>query len=289
LESINTRELYNLTAGRFRKEGIPEADLEAELLLRSFLGLDRAGLFLDERRFAGNELAKFEKLVVRRLAREPLAYITGEKEFWSLSFKVSPDVLIPRPETELLVEKVLDLIKETGKFSGRILDLGTGSGIVAAALASELPEAEIVAVDSSSAVLEVASENIARHGFSERVTMVEGDWFGPLRPNHQFDIIVSNPPYVAESTCDNLQPELDFEPRKALFAGIDGLDAYRRMVPEAGNYLKTGGFLLFEIGAEQEMLIKEIFSAVPDLKLLEIFADHAGHARVAVVCPFEGV
>jgi release factor glutamine methyltransferase len=273
---------------RFRQEGIPEAELEAELLLRFFLRVDRTGLFLEDREVPEAELARYEELVLRRLKREPLAYIIGEKEFWSLSFEVSTGVLIPRPETELLVESVLRLVEDPASFRGRILDLGTGSGIIAVTLAMELPGAEVVAVDCSGQALEVAARNIARQQVSEKVSLIRGDWFSPLNEEKGFDFIVSNPPYVSEESRCNLQPELGFEPPQALFAGGEGMDAYRIIVSKAGSYLNCGGFILLEIGADQQQMIDNLFDQTTGLELIEIRRDYAGLPRIAVAKVVDG-
>ena len=188
---MKVRELYNQTINRLRQVDIPDDALEAELLLRFFLGLNKIELFLENRELSLAELDEFETLLLRRLAREPLAYIIGEQEFWSLPFAVSPAVLIPRPETELLIENVLALVDNPATFSGRILDLGVGSGVISVVLALELPQAEFVAVDLSARALKVAAGNITRHGVAERVALVNGDWFSPLASGVKFDFIVS--------------------------------------------------------------------------------------------------
>ncbi len=279
---MKVRELYNQTVERLRQGNIPDDALEAELLLRFFLGLSRVEFFLDDRELSRPELDQFETLLFRRLAREPLAYLIGEQEFWSLPFEVSPAVLIPRPETELLIESVLSLVDNPRTFSGQILELGVGSGIITIVLAIELPGAEFVAVDLSAQALGVAARNLGRHRVAERVSLVNGDWFCPLTPEAKFDFIVSNPPYVAGLIQNDLQPELGFEPELALYAGADGTGAYQRIIPECDHYLKPGGYILCEIGSDQEEMIRDLFMAAPNLELLEIFKDYAGLPRVAV-------
>lgn len=286
---MKVQELYKQTASRLRLGNIPDETLEAELLLRFFLGLDRIGLFLAERELDSADLARFEQLLRRRLAREPLAYIVGEQEFWSLGFGVSPEVLIPRPETELLIEKILSLIKDPATFSGQILELGTGSGIIAIVLALELVGAEIFAVDLSEMALAVAARNVLRHGVADRVRLVNGDWFSPFAPGTKFDFIVSNPPYVAGLLSGHLQPELGFEPELALFAGDDGLAAYQTIIPSAWQHLRPGGYVLFEIGADQEEAIRHLLSAVPGFTLIEIVNDYAGLTRIALAKAVDGV
>ncbi len=279
---MKIRELSNQAASRLHQAGIPDAAIEAELLLRFQLDLDRVALFLLDRELSSEELERFESLLVRRLSREPLSYITGEKEFWSLSFEVSPAVLIPRPETELLIEKTLSLIKLPVDFKERILDLGTGSGVVPIVLALELPGAELVSVDLSSDALLLAARNVAKHGVGDRVSLVNGDWLEPLLPGRSFELIVSNPPYVASRVQGELQPELDFEPEMALYAGADGMDAYHELVPSCRQYLQTGGHLLFEIGADQAEAVEAVFARTAGLELIEIVNDLSGLARVAV-------
>ncbi|MEN8134752.1 MAG: peptide chain release factor N(5)-glutamine methyltransferase [Thermodesulfobacteriota bacterium] len=285
---MKVRELYNQTVSRLRQVNIPDDALEAEFLLRFALGLSRVELFLDERQLSRSELDKLESLLLRRLGREPLAYIIGEQEFWSLSFEVSPAVLIPRPETELLIENVLSLVDNPTTFSGQVLELGVGSGIITVVLALELAGAELVAVDLSPQALEVAARNIERHGVAERVVLVNGDWFCPLAPESKFDFIVSNPPYVAGQARDNLQPELDFEPGLALYADDSGMAAYQRIIPACNQYLKPGGYVLCEIGGEQEEMIHKLFMAAPNLELREIVKDYAGLPRVALAQAVDG-
>lgn len=281
-DAMKPGELQRRTAGRLRAAGIPDPALEAEILLRYHLDLDRVALHLNERVLEPGELAVFEKLVIRRLSREPLSYIVGEKEFWSLAFKVSPAVLIPRPETELLLEEVLQRVDDPAAFAGTILDLGTGSGAIAVVLALELPRARLFGVDISPSALALAAENGRRHGVAARLTWLRGDWLAPVSPASRFDFIVANPPYVAESTRKQLAPELAFEPGQALYAGADGMAAIRRFVPETPAFLASGGWLLVEIGYDQAEAVTELLRAVPDLDLVEIVKDYAGLPRLVV-------
>jgi release factor glutamine methyltransferase len=286
---MKVRELYHQAASRLRQVNIPDDALEAEFLIRFAFALNRVDLYLDDRELSRLELDKFETLLLRRLAREPLAYIIGEQEFWSLSFEVSPAVLIPRPETELLIESVLALVDNQGDFSGQILELGVGSGIISIVLALELPGAELIGVDLSTLALAVAARNIERHGVADRVTLVNGDWFSPLTPEAKFDFIVSNPPYVTGLVRDGLQPELEFEPDLALFADDNGMAAYQRIIPACDQYLKPGGYLLCEIGSDQEEMICNLFMEAPNLELLKIIKDYAGHPRVALAQAVDGM
>lgn len=279
---MKIRELYSRTVQRLRREGIADPALEAELILRAFLGISRVELFLADGVLGATRLREFETLLLRRLGREPLAYILGEQEFWSLPFFVSPDVLIPRSETELLIGQVLSLVSVPATFAGQILELGVGSGIIATVLALELPNTEVVAVDLSRGALGVAARNIDRHGVGQRISLLNGDWFGPLRPSAKFDFIVANPPYVAGQVRESLQPELFFEPDLALYAGDDGSLSYRRIIPFCRRYLRLGGYVVFEIGADQEQMIHDLFSSAPGLDLVEIVRDYAGLPRVAI-------
>jgi release factor glutamine methyltransferase len=209
---------------------------------------------------AGDAAAAFRGSIARRVAGEPMQYITGEAEFYGLPFCVNHDVLIPRPETEHLVEKAIALAQEM-KFAGaipdaqtrgvRIVDVGTGSGAIAVALAHALPFARITATDNSPAALAVAKNNAARNGFANRIRFLEGDLLEPV-VRERFDIVVSNPPYVPENDRATLDIEVrDYEPAQALFAGTDGLDIYRRLIPAAFGALVPGGYLALEIGYGQ--------------------------------------
>lgn len=279
---MKVRELYNQSVFRLRQIDIPDAALEAELLLRFFLELDRVSFFLDDRELPLSDLRRFDNLLTRRLAREPLSYIIGEHEFWSLPFEVSPDVLIPRPETEILIEKVLALIEEPAFFRGEVLELGVGSGIISIVLALELPGLEILSVDLSTKALGVAARNVERHGVARQVSLVKGDWFSPLSPGAEFDFIVSNPPYVAGHLRGVLQPELGFEPDLALYGGEEGMMAYQLLIPLCRQYLKAGGYVLFEIGSDQEEAIRKLFMVTPGFTEIEIVKDRAGLPRVAL-------
>ncbi len=274
-------ELARLTAEQLRQGGIGEARLESELLLCYFFGLSRVEMHLADRAVTADELAGFAALVERRLNRQPLAYILGEQEFWSLSFTVSPAVLIPRPETELLIEAVLARIPEPTTFAGAILDLGSGSGVIPVVLARELPQARLIGVDISPAALEVAAANAQRHGVAERIDWLAGDWFDALAPVSRFAFVVTNPPYVAELSRPGLQPELAFEPPTALFAGADGLDDLRHLISQSPDFLLPGGGLIMEIGYDQGETVKTLLRAQPALEAVEIIKDYAGLDRLA--------
>ena len=244
---------------------------EARLLLRHVLGVTHAALEAHpEREVSPRETADFHTLAMRRAAGEPIAYLTGHREFYGLEFHVTPAVLSPREETELLVEIAVE------KPARRIADLGTGSGCLAIAVARELPRAQVTAVDVSAAALDVARENAARHGATVR--FVQGDWFAPLG-GERFDLILANPPYVAEADPHLAQGDVRFEPRGALAAGPDGLDDIRRIVAAAAAHLVAGGRLVFEHGYDQAQAVAALL-AQAGFVAIEQRRDLAGIPRV---------
>lgn len=232
-----------------------EASLEAHLLLGHALGQPRAYLLAHrEQTIESSRLSDFRAALQRRLSGEPTAYILGQREFFGLMLAVTPDVLIPRPDTELLVELALAYIPTKGRCE--VLDLGTGSGAVAIALAKQRPDARLTALDRSVAALAVAHQNARRHGVGN-IRFLAGNWFEPLSPSHQFDLIVGNPPYIAED--DPHLESLGHEPRPALVSGKDGLDAIRLIAREAPRHLGAGGALLLEHGFAQGAACRKIF------------------------------
>ncbi|RLB67248.1 MAG: peptide chain release factor N(5)-glutamine methyltransferase [Deltaproteobacteria bacterium] len=265
------------TADYFSGKEIDSARLEAELLLAATLGLDRVGLYVNfERPLNNDELTAFRERVKRRAQREPVQYILGETEFWSLMFNVNPAVLVPRADTEVLVEESLARIEG----SARVLDVGTGSGAIAIALAHEKPEIQVTALDCSEPALEVARDNARRNGVAERVTCLVGD-LASLPPG-PFAMVVSNPPYIPSGDWQKLMPEVrDHEPRLALDGGDDGLEAYRQLVMQAGQVLIPGGWLLVEVGINQATDVSALFKAAG---LIEIGQrnDYSGVARVVM-------
>jgi release factor glutamine methyltransferase len=231
--------------------GLPP--IEAQVLAAHVLHLPRAALLAEpDRVVPADDARRIERLFLRRRAGEPVAYLTGEREFYGLPLKITPDVLIPRPETELLVDLALDLAPA----GGRLLDLGTGSGAIAVALAHAAEEAEIWATDSSSVALALARENARRHG--AHVQFVLSDWFSALG-GERFDVIVSNPPYVAANDPHLDRGDLRYEPRSALVGGADGLASLRVIVAEARAHLVPGGWLLLEHGYDQAERLRSLF------------------------------
>jgi len=277
---MTLRTLVEQAEGELRFGPHPQrARLDAETLLLHLLKQNRAWLFAhssDEVRTTAAEA--FDALVSRRLSGEPVQYITGSAEFFGLPFSVAPGVLIPRPETELLVEEVLRLANQIQQ--PRIADIGTGSGIIAIALAHALPHARITAVDLSKQALTIAGKNALQNQVTNRITFVEGDLFAPLA-GLSFDIIASNPPYVPEADRDSLSVEVrEYEPEGALFAGEDGLSIYKRLIPEAREYLAPGGWLIMEIGYGQQPAIETIL-LVDGYREVYFVPDYQGIPRVA--------
>ncbi len=250
MEEIWTvKKILDWAIGDFGEKGMDSPRLEAELLLSSVLNCDRISLYTEfDRPLEGGELESFRGFVIRRRKGEPAAYILEHKEFWSLDLKVSKEVLVPRPDTETLVQAALDLV---GDSVCRVLDLGTGSGCVAIAMAKERERLEIDAVDISTGTCEIARQNVSRHGLDDRVRVYEGDLFTALPKGERYGMIVTNPPYVIDVEIDELEQEVRLEPRIALAGGEDGLDVVRRILDGAPRYLEPGGWLLVEIDPRQ--------------------------------------
>lgn len=255
------------------------AQRDAELLLLHVIGASRTALFMDENRLvADHDLAVYDALIARRMAAEPIQYIIGEQEFYGLLLKVTPAVLIPRPETELLVEAVLERLPKGAPL--RIVDVGTGSGAIAIAVAFHLPLSEVTAVDLSDAALAIARENAARHGLGERISFLRSDLLAALAGRGSFDAVLSNPPYVPEVDAESLHRQVrEFEPRTALFAGPDGLDIYRRLIPQASAILKPGGLLALEIGYGQQTALEDLLCQWDEVQVL---SDLQGIARLVL-------
>ncbi len=251
---------------------------EARLLLAHALGVARSHLVAHaERALAPDEEHRYAALVARRAAGEPVAYVVGEREFWGLPLRVTPAVLIPRPETEMLVERALAMVPERSPLA--VLDLGTGSGAVAIAIARERPSARVLATDASARALEVARDNARRHG--ARVELALGDWLAAASPERRFDLIVSNPPYVASGDPHLARGDVRFEPRAALDGGRDGLDCIRRIAREARARLAPGGWLALEHGFDQADSCRALL-AEAGYQDVRDFDDLAGRPRVCV-------
>lgn len=256
--------------------GIPaeDASLDAEVLARHALGWDRAALLAHGREPAPPDFgSKFDPLIARRVRREPVAQIVGTREFWGMDFEVTPDVLIPRPETELIVEQALAFARD--RACRTVIDVGTGTGCIAIAIAREMPKVRVVATDRSAAALEVARRNADRLGVGQRVSFRCADLLAGV--DEMGDLIVSNPPYVPEVDAAALQPEVArFEPRAALFGGQDGLGVIRRLLHEAHTRLADNGRLIIEFGVGQERALRNA-------------ATDAGWSVTAVRCDLQGI
>lgn len=273
----------NEGAARLREAGVVHDRLDASLLLGHVIGLDRTRLLtrsdeqVDETCYR-EYLARLEQ----RAAGQPLQYLIGSQEFYGLHFIVTPDVLIPRPETEFLIDRVIKAVKELNLETPLIADIGTGSGCIAITLAKQLPEARLIATDVSSAALNVARTNAELNSVRDRIEFVEGDLVSPFAergPDFCVDVLAFNPPYVPEDSRESLQREVrDWEPEIALFGGIDGLDFYRRLVVEGTRHLKPGGLVILEIGFTQLEPIQEIVKGGP-LELVDITRDLQGIPR----------
>ncbi len=252
------RSILQWTTQDFEKRGIESARVDAELLIARGLGIDRVGLYLDlDRPLKSAERTAVRELVTRRREREPVAYILGHKDFYGRRFSVDARVLVPRPDTETLVEEALKRIDENAAV--RVLDVGTGSGIVAITIALERPEASVYAVDASPAALVVARANAERLGAGDRIRFVESDLFGALQQGEAFDAVVSNPPYITDAELQTLEPEvLEHEPREALSGGADGLVVVRRLLAEGQTWVRPGGFLMMEVGASQARAVRDL-------------------------------
>ena len=264
-------------------DSIPAARSRADaiLLLRHVLGIPHAEMYAyRERPLTALQTEAFNAQIQERLRGMPVQYITGEQEFFGLPFHVTPDVLIPRPETEHLVEAVIARLKDLP--GARIADVGTGSGAIAVALAYGLPRAEVTALDISPAALAVAAENGKHNGVAARIRFLQSDLLGAVADEH-FDAIVSNPPYVADSERRSLPVEVrEYEPGQALFAGATGLEMYRRLIPDARPLLISGGWLMMEIGHDQRDAVRALLNDA-DWQSVEFLPDLQGIPRVAVV------
>jgi len=266
---------------RFIAAEVPSPRLNAEILMTFTLGRDRSYLFAHpERELSPEEQYRYEEVITQRAQGCPTQYITGHQEFWGLDLLVSPAVLIPRPETEHVVETVLELVKEHYRENHariRIVDVGTGSGCISLALATELPQAEIHACDISDEALEMARVNAARLGLGSRVLIRKSDLLSVYEQD-TFDFVVSNPPYVGDGEADKVQKQVkDFEPKIAVFSGADGMDIYRRLLPQSAAILRFGGWFVTEIGFSIEEKTKRLMRGWEDVRTT---ADLQGIPRV---------
>ena len=281
---MNLREAWVRSRKRLECASIPDAGIEAQVLLRNALGIDRATFHTYPDRLLSDEHAEaFERSIERRIEGEPLSYITGQREFYGLDFVVTPDVLVPRQETEFLVEAVLGYARSRGRDACEltIADIGTGSGAIAVALASHLPNVTVYATDVSRGALRVADENVRRHGLEGRVHLRHGDLFEAL--DGPVDVVASNPPYLSDDEAADLPADVQREPSVALIAGTDGMDVLQRLIVGAREYVKPGGLLAMEIDPRRleavESLVRKTFAGGE----VAVVKDHAGLERVVTV------
>lgn len=286
MEIWTIKKLLDWVSGYLGDKGVDSPRLSAELLLGHVLELERIQLYtLFDRAVDPPKLAKLRELVKRAGEHEPVAYLVGRCEFYSLPLTITPDCLIPRPETEHLVEKAILFLRERSG-SQHVLDLCTGSGCIAAAIAKNSKDAVIIATDISDAALKVAAENIDKLKLTERVRLLCGDLFDPViegLDDGKFDLIVSNPPYVSEPEYAALDKNVrDYEPAGALLAGADGLDVYKRILEKIDDFLKPDGALMMEIGYAQGPAIRELLENTGAFKTITIEKDFANNDRIAI-------
>ena len=282
---MNLREIFNSAGETLMRTGSPDAQLEAEVLIRHVLRIDRATFFRDlEQPVTDCDRERLDDLVNRRLNREPLNYITGLREFYGLDFEVSDSVLIPRQETELLVDTVISLARSRPKCEMKICDIGTGSGAIAVSVAVNLPSAEVMAIDISQRALDIADANRRMHGVYNRVSLRLGNLLEPV--DWKPEIIVSNPPYIRRSDLSLLQPEIQYEPSVALDGGPDGLEVIRGLLRQSSDKVSSTGAILFEIDSSQKdsarMLSREYF---PNSEI-SILDDLSGNSRAILIEKF---
>ena len=275
--------ILNWTKQYFEEKGVDSPRLDAEVLLSHILKCDRIHLYVNfDRPLVGEELSSFRQMVKARAQRMPVAYILGEKEFMGHSFRVTPDVLIPRPDTEILVEEAIRLLAE--KEAPRIVDIGTGSGAILLSVLKGTEGSTGVAVDLSPAALAVAKSNGERLGLADRAEFRLGDLYAPV--DGLFDAILSNPPYIPVRDMEGLSPEVKQEPEMALVGGADGLDFYRRLIDDAPRYLKEGGIVLFEVGIGEAQDVAELGKR-RGFSVQRILPDYAGIDRVVVLSDYD--
>ena len=277
---MTIHDILNESTKRLEKADIPSARLDAEVLLVFYLGCDRLDFFKNPEMALGEkQLAGYRELIARRLQWEPVAYITGRKNFWTFSLEVSKDVLIPRPDTEIIVEEALDIIRKMDSVDISILDIGTGSGAIALALAKEIASAKVTATDISPAALALARKNARSLNLEDKIEFLQGNLFEPVQG--VFDMIVCNPPYISESEYRDLPAGVkDYEPQIALLAGKDGMEFYEKLLCQAPDHLQKNGWLLFEIGAKQETQVRGLMETSGSFDSIVMRRDYAGLPRV---------
>ena len=285
MDTWTIQKLLNWTTEYLTEKGIESPRLSAELLLSHTVGITRIELYTQfDRSVPPEQLDILRDIVKRAGQNEPIAYLVGRTEFYSLQIDVTPDCMVPRPETELLVERAIEFLRTRRTGTQYICDLCTGSGCIAVAIAENFSNARIIATDICDAALAVAAGNIKKHQLSDRITLLCGDLFDPVISGldvNEFDLILSNPPYVSTAEYENLDKNVkDYEPKKALFAGVDGLDVYSRIIEKAGQFLKHDGALMMEIGYAQGPAVKELLEKTGEYAEIKIEKDFHNNDRI---------
>jgi release factor glutamine methyltransferase len=275
------------TTSFFNSHNIEGARASAEIILANALNIKRIDLYLRyDQPLSRQELAQFKTMIKRRIKKEPVAYIIGSKEFWSMDLDVTKDVLIPRPDTECLVEQALaHMPKKNSNISWKILELGTGSGAIILSMASQYSRHRYFASDFSENALRVAKGNAQKHHLCNNILFFAGDWFSPINNNnHDFDMIVSNPPYIPTHVIAELEPEISlYEPVMALDGGKDGLNKLALIINQAPSFLKPAGYLILEIGYDQKQEVRKIADKCSNYQPVNFVKDYGGHDRVAIM------
>jgi len=286
MQTWTIQKLLNWVAEYLTEKDIDSPRLSAELLLSHVLAMKRIELYTQfDKAVAAEQLDRLHDLIKRAGQHEPIAYLVGKTEFYSLQLYVTSDCMIPRPETELLVERAIEFLR-TRDGKQFVCDLGTGSGCIAIAIARNYPGADVIATDISDAALNIAAQNIEKHQLKNRVTLLCGDLFDPLDPQlnvDKFDLIVCNPPYVSAAEFEKLDKNVkDYQPKLALFAGDDGLDIYRQIIKKIDAFLKPGAALMLEVGYSQGETVRELLEDTGCLGKITIEKDFNDNDRIAI-------
>ena len=286
MDKWTIQKLLNWTSEYLTNKGVDSPRLSAELLLSHALGLKRIELYTQfDQQVPQQQLDKLHDLVKRAGLHEPVAYLTGKTEFYSLELDITADCMIPRSETELLVQRAIEFLR-TRTGIQYICDLCTGSGCITVAIAKNFPDARVIATDISAAALEVAARNVEKHRLTEHVRLLCGDLFEPIIQQldvSQFDLIVCNPPYVSTTEYEKLEKNVkDYEPVSALLAGTDGMDVYRRIINKVDKFLKPGAVLMLEIGYAQGPAVKELLEQTGAFAKITIEKDYHNNDRITI-------
>lgn len=287
MENWTIEKLLGWMVGYFTEKNIDSPRISAELLLSQIMGMKRIELYMHfQKPVEKQQLDNLHKLVKRAANNEPIAYLVGKTEFYSLEIQVSSDCLIPRPETEMLTERAIEFLRDRSSKSGLVCDLCTGSGCIALAIAKNVSDAQIIATDISDAALSIAEKNIEAHKLQDRIHLLCGDLFDPLIPQldtEKFDLITCNPPYITSDEFLTLDKNVrDYEPKSALLAGTDGLDVYRRICQRIDEFLKPDGCLMLEIGYLQGPAVKQLLEETNSFSSITIEKDFSNNDRIVI-------